>query len=317
MGDVIFPQYEIASWTVGGRRLAFPVQTIDETGGNRIIRRTRPYRRGAKLDSTGGVERVWDLSIFFEPSINEPGLEANGIPLYPDLINALIESFDVQETGSLVVPTIGRTRAKAESYRRGETFEDRDSATLTLVFVEDNEDSVNFRTIQAPSAAANSRDLGEQTTFDTQSVDSWAQSMADLERTSAELEDLINTPSSTASEIERRSDRMRDLADNATRIFRQRGKTGRNTYEGPRASRTERKLIRMDDIAGRARLESRSEAQSEIVSVIALVPTSLIQVAGELRQELADVIDINPDVDPLFVPKGSVLRIRLDEATAR
>lgn len=316
MADIVFPEYEIASWTVGGRKLAFPVKTISQGGGNRIVRRARPYRKGAKLDNTGPREREWTMGVTFEASITEPGLEINGVPVYPDLLNLLIESFDADETGDLVVPTIGRVRAKAEVYTRDESFEDRDTGFASFTFVEDNEDSVDFRAIQPPSAAANSRDLGEQTTFDTQSIDSWDQNMADLERFTAELEDVINTPDSVASEVESRSDRVRQLADNALNIFRQRGKMGRNTYEGPRASRVERKLIRIDDMAGRARLESRTEAQAPIVSVIALLPTSLVTIAAAINQEIADVISINPDLDPLFVPKGAVVRIRLEQALA-
>jgi len=102
-----FEQYSVASWTVNNRTLAFPAKVINDNGGNRIVQRERPFRDGAKLDDTGSRATVWAFEVLFENSIEESGLEINAMPLYPDVINAIIESFKTHETGDLVVPTVG------------------------------------------------------------------------------------------------------------------------------------------------------------------------------------------------------------------
>jgi hypothetical protein len=58
----IFEQYPVASFAVRGDPIYFAVESIEEDGGNRIVRRRRPYRDGAKLDDTGSNEKVFTLT---------------------------------------------------------------------------------------------------------------------------------------------------------------------------------------------------------------------------------------------------------------
>ena len=48
--DEIFEKMPAAQFTVAGLTLGFPVLRIQQSGGNRIVKRERPYRDGAKLD---------------------------------------------------------------------------------------------------------------------------------------------------------------------------------------------------------------------------------------------------------------------------
>src|SRR5689334_5238078 len=103
----IFENYPPCSWTVQGDTIVFPVADIEEDGGNRIVRRRRPYRNGAKLDDTGSNEKVWRVTVVLENSIEEDGLDPNR-PLYPFVANALVSSFDLHDTGDLVLSTRGK-----------------------------------------------------------------------------------------------------------------------------------------------------------------------------------------------------------------
>ncbi|HZL96151.1 MAG TPA: DNA circularization N-terminal domain-containing protein, partial [Vicinamibacterales bacterium] len=108
MPDEIFPRYPPASWQVPGRALiTFLVEDIQEDGGNRLVAHERPYRDGAKHDDTGSRAKRWAIT---SPSYNdhtEEGVEQNQ---YPAVLNALIDSFDVHETGTLTLPTRGAVR---------------------------------------------------------------------------------------------------------------------------------------------------------------------------------------------------------------
>src|SRR5262245_15019791 len=105
-----FEDYEVCSWKVGQRSgtLKFPVSSIQESGGNRIVERNRPYRNGAKLDDVGSNATKWTIEAVFENSImeGEKGLDQN-VLLYPNVLNAVLDSFRIHGTGDLVIPTRG------------------------------------------------------------------------------------------------------------------------------------------------------------------------------------------------------------------
>src|SRR5690242_2889711 len=93
----IFERYPVAKWRVGsGAPIAFPIQEITETGGNRIVPHERPYRDGGKLDDTGCKPTTWRFRAIFNNSIAEQDL-ANAV-LYPTVLRALIRSFRMHET---------------------------------------------------------------------------------------------------------------------------------------------------------------------------------------------------------------------------
>jgi hypothetical protein len=98
--DDVFEGYPVGSWTAeNAATIAFPVEDIGESGGNRIIERERPYRDGAKLDDTGRKATQFTMVCKFENTITEPGLEINGLKnLYPDVLNDLIASFGIHKT---------------------------------------------------------------------------------------------------------------------------------------------------------------------------------------------------------------------------
>jgi prophage DNA circulation protein len=203
----------VATWKVGTSVImAFPVQNITETGGNRLVERERPYRDGAKLDDTGSKPKRWSMEILFENTIDEPGLEINEFDLYPDILDSLIDSFDNHETGDLVVPTRGTVRARIESYTRTEKIDPRDAALLNITFVQDNEDNVDAASFAIISANSNAKRLGEETTFDAQTDEMWDDGLVSVREFTDQLENATNQPGDVADDVDNSASRVVTIA---------------------------------------------------------------------------------------------------------
>lgn len=319
--DDTFKDLPVASFSVGGQKYGFPVQGIRQSGGNRLVQRERPYRDGAKLDDTGSRPRIWTMTGIFNNDVqyNEPGLaEVNGSTtrLYPDILNYLIDLFDIHETGDLVVPTIGKVRARAESYDRAEEVEPRSTAEVTFTFVEDNEDDVNFRTLATPTAQANAKRLAETTTFDAQSAGDWDQALADIDTFMNELEDLANSPGDVAGDIKAKHRQVVGAHKKAIRIGSNALVPGRSQLLGTEGNRTERKLQRESAMAARTTNEAR-RGRPRIITLVVHRDTSLFAVAATAQQDFEELVEINPTLDPLFIPAGSHVKVFANQGRIR
>lgn len=310
-----FGVYPVAKWQVGNSpQIAFPVKHLSESGGNRLVPRLRPYRDGAKVDDTGGQERKWSFTVEFESSISEPGLtEINGdAPLYPDILNRLIESFNNHVTGDLVVPTIGTVRARADTYTRDEDSDIRNYAIYKMNFIEDNEDSVRAISFNIPTANSTSKKLGQKTTDDAQSNDMWSDSLSTLEDGSASLEDSSNEFSNTSDDIENNSYGVVSSSRRTNQSFSKPWKEGRNQLNDPEASSVQRDLNSHEDIAARARNDAR-KGKPQIVAVVASEDQTLMSIATFFSLDFDDLLAINPKLpDPTFIPKSTVVYIYYD-----
>lgn len=318
--DTVFENYPPMQFTVAGLTLAFPVLRIQQTGGNRIVERERPYRDGAKLDDTGSKAIRWTVDALFNNSVivgtqGEAQINAinGGIPLYPDVLNLLIVNFDFHETGDLVVPTTGPARARADSYSRTETFEERDQAIASFVFCEDNEDSVDFRSISAPSGGANGARLAATTELDTQSIGSLSDALTSLQTSLLELEDFVNAPGDAAQDIEAAALRVEGSARRANRTFSEAGRPGRDLFLDPANSRASRKLAIAIDLAARERNTAR-RGQPRLTQVVFRNATTIFRIGAVLGQDPGDLIGINPDIDPNFIPAGTLVKVFVTEA---
>lgn len=310
-----FEQYPPAQFTVAGFTLSFPVLRITESGGNRIVERERPYRDGAKLDDVGSTAKRWTLEALFENTILEKDQSAlnNGEALYPTVLNQLLVNFDIHETGDLVVPTIGTQRVRAESYVRTESADERDQATVTFVFVADNEDGVDFRSISAPTASANARRLANDNELDTQSVGAWDGSLQDLDTATRELEDLVNGPGEVAQDVDATALRIQGNARRAKNTFSEAGKPGRDLFLDPQNSRGPRDLVKQQDMAAREANKSR-RGRPQLLIVVFREPTDIFSVAAFVGQDPADLLAVNPDIDPFFIPALTGVKLFSTEA---
>jgi prophage DNA circulation protein len=311
----VFEQYEVASWWVGSVKVKFPVTSIQESGGNRIVERNRPYRDGAKLDDVGSNATRWTVEAIFENSINEPGVNGGNstafgtTPLYPEVLNQVIETFRTHATGDLGLPTRGTVRARAESYTRTESESERDCAKLSMVFVEDNEDNVDAQKFQQKTAQGSAKQLTESAVFDAQSEGAWNTSLADLREFGSELEGIANYPSSTRQDLDSQASIVVSTVNSVERTAQDgERKNGYDALTDPETSRTQRKLEETRDLAGRSRLNPRV-GRRRLVPLLIDAGTDLFTLAANLGQDVADLLDVNPSLDPNFIPAGTVLRV--------
>lgn len=312
----VFGLYPVASWTSdGGSTLAFPVTNIVESGGNRLVIRERPFRDGAKLDDTGSSPIEWSMTALFENTISEstsgePDLkQINGALLYPNVLNDLIDSFRVHETGDLVVPTRGKVRARCQSYQRTEGAEDRDCATLQLVFVEDNEDNVDAQSFTAPSASGSAGYVADETEFSEQSEGMWDFSMQDLNNLARELQGLANAPGQYAQDLEQQANTVMSNVDKVTTAFTQAGVDGRDTLTGAESTVVQRQLQAMKEMAGKARQAAKSGAAAIITKKYDR-QLNIFQIATMEGQNAQKLIEINPQLGNLLaIPKNTPVRM--------
>lgn len=304
----IFEQYPVASWKVGQLpSLKFPTCGIQESGGNRIVERERPYRDGSKLDDTGSKAKRWSVRVLFENSIEEEGLDTNKV-LYPDVLNEMIASFDIHETGDLTLPTRGTVRARAETYSRDETEDDRDGSVVVFTFVEDNEDNVGAQQFEQLNINASAKRLAEQTVFSATSEGMWSTSLADLNEFASDLEAFANFPGDVVADVDNQASVVVGAGNRVGRAFSREDEENRALLNDPELSQTQRKLEETKDIAGRSRGESYRGLPRPIPYFV-VGDTDLFAIASQLRQSPIDLMSINPNVDPLYVPARSVVLV--------
>lgn len=311
MADNIFPQYPPGSWQVPGRRaIAFLIEDIQESGGNRLVPHERPYRDGAKHDDTGSRAKRWTVSSPFFNDHDEEGVET---ALYPDVLNELIASFDVHETGTLVLPTRGAVRCRAESYDRDETFAERDSASVRFVWVQDNEDDVTAASFTAPSARSIAVSRADETVFSLQSGGVYDDNVASLQEFAAGLEALAAAPGQFIDDIEGQGRRLQLAADRIEVAFSNAEDRAISEQQSlmldPANSLAGRQLRGMRDIAARA-VADRLSALPRIVTRTFPRVISLIAIAPQFKQDLDTLLDLNRRYqNPLAIPAGKPVRM--------
>ncbi len=310
--DPVFEQYPSASWSVATvRALVFPVTEISEEGGNRIVLRERPYRDGAKVDDIGSKAKSWTLKAYFENSIEE-GFQQNGKPLYPEVLNDLIRSFDQHETGDLVIPTVGKVRARAMSYVRVERNDERDCAAVEFKFVQDNEDNIDATSFTLPTVKSSLNALMASTTFSAHSDAVFSTSLADLNEFAANLVAIANFPSDYLNDIDSQAAIVVGAINRVASAFTSKSNNpkekARAMLSDPDASWTGRRLVALQDTAARAVAEIRAN-QPEIIRILIDRPTNIFDVAVEFNQDIGQLIGLNSAFDPLNLPKGAVIRI--------
>ena len=308
----IFEQYQLAYFqATGGEQWCFPVQRISESGGNRLAVRERPYRDGAKVDSTGAQPTRWRLTVLFNNSIEEPGFIGTngGKPLYPDVLNALLASAASMETGDLALPTRGIVRAKLETYERSEEAELRDSATVDLTFVHDNEDSIDAQAFSNPTVTANAITKAEQAKASSQSDATWNDSMRELYGAMLDIEAMASGPEEFARDLDQQTAFIIGAHNRTTAAFSKRATPGRDTLIKPESHRTQRKLQETQEITARAATQAR-KGRPATVSVKLAKARSLVEIANILGQPYEDLLAMNQHIaDPFYVPAGETVRV--------
>lgn len=312
VGQTAQEQYDIASWQVGDEgRLFFPVEQIQEQIGNRLIPHKRPYRAGAKHDDTGSEPRSWQLIVIFNNTIVEPGISQNGRDLFPDVLRLMKRSFDVHEVGDLVIPGTGLVRARAQSMQSTEGVDQIDTASVSMTFVQDNEEALDRALIRPPSARSTMQRLATQTVFSVQASGGWDPDLNGLVEFAAEVEGLLLAPGRATNAVETQVRRNRRAID---RIVDAQNELARDVgleTNRPRGSGTERSLLMLSDRqaqAGAERAQGRPRTRAFRIDV---AETSIFEIASRFNQDAEELMELNDSrvADPFLLRRGEVIRV--------
>jgi prophage DNA circulation protein len=308
VADTVFEEFPVCTWEVTGYKVPIPVKKVDERGGNRIVRRTRQSRDGAKLDDTGSIEVTWTIEADFYNGCTEEGIPFTN--LYPDVVHFLVKSFRVHETGTLSIPTVGRKRCRLESYQRTETFEEIDCAPVVMTFVEDNEDALIASTFTAPSARATARRLAEITTFSAQQNGvSLSDSRMGISELASEVETLINSPFEYLGDLQAQAESVKALTDRMLDIHASRRTQIGSMLAEPPGARAVRGLVELRDKASRI-VDEKQSAMPRLVPYVVPSQRSIFDIAAQFGQDPMLLMTANPQIgDPLAIPERTVVKV--------
>lgn len=304
-------QYGVASWQVGDEpKIYFPVLSVSDQRGNRLVEHQRPNRAGAKIQSTGSRARRWSLGCIFTTQMTEPGAD-NGRPLFPDVYRMLQRSFDSEETGDLVIPGLGAVRAKAESMNGVETFDEIDTVRPDLVFVEDNEDTLDRALLRPPTARATTKRQAEQTVFSAHAVGGHDLDLDALVTFAAELEGALQEPGRSINKVQAQVRRNRRAIQRVVRAGSQARRDVTGPFSDPRGSAVERQLLVLRDRQAAAAAERSASLPRSVQFVVDVDQTSLFDLAARFSQDAEVLLDLNDAgiADPFNLRRGDVVLV--------
>lgn len=304
--------YEVGSFRVEDEpRIFFPVVSIQDSQGNRIVQHERPYRAGAKLDSTGAKAREWSINIIWNNTLNERGLSSNGRPLFPDVLRALQRAADVQATGDLVIPGLGNVRARLSTLVTRESADELDTATSDAVFVQDNEEALDRTLIRAPTARATARRLAENTVFSAESVGAWGVDLNTLTDFAAELEGALQEPGRAINKVDTQVRRNRRAIARVVAAGNQALDDVEGVFSTPRGSSTERLLLLLSDRQAASADERASSLPRTVPFVVDVQQTNIFEIASRVNQDPQDLLDLNDAriADPISLRRGDTILV--------
>ncbi len=290
--------YEPASFEVADYPVVrVAVTDISETEGIRLAPRERPFRKGAKLDSTGATVRKITLTIIFSNDITEAGVtDDGGPPLFPDRFNLLRELFRTEATGTLNLPSERGIRAKAESWNTTQASEqNRGGAVVQVTFAEDNEDDLDREAIVQASPRATLNKKVEEAKFDAESEGIAGGGLENIAQFVAGLVSLANTPGDLLDSVTPAVVSVRRSIDEVTRNFSS-DRDGRDQFWRPESFLVRMRLLEIEDLSARAAADAR-RSQERVKRFYPARDTTIWLVATQLRQPADRLMDLNVDVE--------------------
>ncbi len=308
----IFSRLPVASFTPeGGTRITFSITgAIRERNPNRLVRQKRPYRRGAKLDSTGEGEREWSFTAHFNNRLLEEGVETTEAP-YPNMLRRLLAAFKLQSTGTLVLPTTGAVRVRIEQADRTDDTAQTDVGELAVTAVEDNEESLSTQSFLQPSVRASVVRLSEQTTFSRQragGLDTDAKSITEF---ASELESLLLAPGRSVSDLQSKVTAARRALGRVVSAEQSLARSLGLETDEPRGSEFWRNMARLQDLEAKSADEKFASRPRVKAFVIDVEQTSMFEIAARFKQDAGELLDLNSErpVDPFLLTRGEVIRV--------
>lgn len=297
------------SWEVKGfPAIAIPVESISEDGGNRLVPHERARRDGAKHDDTGSRAKRYTLKCCFHTNSEEPDVQTD--ILYPDILNALMRSADVHEVGTLTLSTKGARRCRFDSYSRTEDMGERDAANVTLVFVEDNEDSTTVANFTAPSARSIVVSIAVEATESLEALGCDGSDFGtSLNELAASIETLSNGPAEFIADIQAKAAQVRGAHERIMSAFGAGDSDQASILLDPVSALVHAKMALLLDVTSRAVGEKLS-GQPRLKSVRYQYQVGLPQVAAEHAQDFALLLSANPTIgNPFAVPAGTPINV--------
>ena len=311
-----FKEYGPATWTVGGTKLGFPVISINEEGKNRLVPQKRPYRDGAKLDDTGSEPRTFSFEAIFDNGLLVlPDAELilndinGGKKLYPDVANAMCDSFDVHETGDLFVPTRGKVRARADTYSRNESANIRNDARIRFTFIVDNEDSLDATAFTPPSVSASAISVAKVMEEEAEKSGAWDGSIADLMEFANNIEGLANAPGDFLADVEAQAGALKAANDKVIKTHTDTTKEGRDLLLDPESSTLHKHLATLKEMAGQS-IEKSRRGVPGFVTRTYTTRMSIFDVAAVEGKDVSILLQVNAQIeDALDIPAGVGVRV--------
>lgn len=313
--DDDFSKWPPITWTVGGKTHLIPQITFKSTFGNRLAAHKRPYRKGARHDNTGAEPVSWEITLAAGRTVHEfdPRVPSD---YYPTGYTALIDSFGIEETGTLITP-FGEKRCKAANGMAswGRADQGVDAVGITLTFIEDNEDDTDLGSFSL--ATARTAGPGQVDTFLGFAAQSGAGAgdfFESLTAAARDLQALANYPGEAIGEMVTRieiittsvADVIDAFASAPEGAVEEMGALLQDPLAGPAL----RKLEELLDTACRAAEdEARRRGKARTVRTYDR-DVSIYDVAAELEQDCVDLMAINTAIPDFFlIPRATPIQV--------
>jgi hypothetical protein len=298
-----------ASFKIDGEiELKFMLVDQGIGGGNRVPKRERVFRNGRKLDFTGTRGDDFALTAIFNNALTEPGM-GDYPQMWPDRLDRLEAAFKTGKTGTLHLPWRRNIRCKPETWsRRATAGDERDGETLTVTFLEDNEDTVDEASTATVSVQASVLRKAAEAVFDLEKEGAWDGSFEDFTQLAADLEGVLAAPGEFLADVVHKAGRVRRAADSIRKSLSSRA-PGRDHMLGPEGAQAERRLVEIMDLAGLAEAEASSHLP-KIVTRTFPTDRDIYSIATELGQSARGLIAINGQIEDLaYIPAGTPVHV--------
>lgn len=156
MADLLSTQLQECSW----RGLSFPIELVEEKGGQRLAIHHKMDRDGAQVEGTGRLPYAFSVRAFFLDSLTQ-GVNESWADLFPQTWLSVKSLLDSRATGIFVHPLYGNINCKPATWHAKFDANVRNGVIVDMEFIETIDDSSTTTNLQpsviggATSAALN------------------------------------------------------------------------------------------------------------------------------------------------------------------
>lgn len=296
--------------------VAIPIKSIRRSGRRRAARHEFPYRDGQMVEDIGRGALTFELTV---PLFRGMEPVTPGVPLYPDVYNELRNVFDaIGEYGEVewVDPELGPIPVKVMTHEWVVTSDERNGGTFRIAIEEVSEEAFVglFLRSEEPKTAS----IREATFIDenmpidrTTILEAWAIDGVAFPTSSPEtmfsdavgaFVDDLSAAASTADDVRATVDTFRGRVDVVLNM---------PEIDAPSAWPVRTSLVLLSDLVTEMGERALAKAPQLIDYTVPEVQshwTIALILYGD-RSRAAEIVQRNPIENPLFYPRGRVLRV--------